>query len=219
MHATFDLNAFSGPFRSESDRACAVLGAALVDERLKQLFDRRLHFDNAELLSHHGVLGSFSSRIRVARALNWIEDAVHSDLKQVRDIRNKFAHNADYLLSFADDSVVGKCKNLKVAQILIDAYEKAAESSKRFSPRVIMAMASVFESPRQRFEITVEMLAQHLDDLVDTKPEYIGPSLRNELWSLGINCEPTVRIEVTTEPAPVAANSRNETSTKPTVPE
>ena len=30
----FNLEAFSGPFHSESDRACAVLGAALVDERI-----------------------------------------------------------------------------------------------------------------------------------------------------------------------------------------
>lgn len=30
----FDLNAFSGSFRAESDRACAVLGAALLDSRL-----------------------------------------------------------------------------------------------------------------------------------------------------------------------------------------
>ena len=203
MPNTFDLNTFSGPFRSESDRACAVLGAALVDERLRHVFDRRLHFENTELLSHHGVLGSFSSRIKVARALDWIADDVHNDLKQVRDIRNKFAHHADHLLSFADDSVVGKCRNLKVPQVLIDAHAEAARRSTRFSPRVIMAMASVFESPRQRFEITIEILAQHLDDLAKTRSGYVGPNLREELWSLGLNCEPTVRIEVSVGAMPI----------------
>jgi hypothetical protein len=202
MPTTFDLNAFSGPFRSESDRACAVLGAALVDERLKHLFDRRLHFDNTELLSHHGVFGSFSARIKVARALDWIDDDVHSDLKQVRDIRNKFAHHADHLLSFADDSVVGKCKNLRVPQILIDAHAEAAKRSTRFSGNVIMAMASAFDAPRQRFEITIEMLAQHLDELAGTAPGYLGPSLRDELRSLGLACEPTLLIRASSGPAP-----------------
>jgi len=196
----FDLNAFSGPFRSESDRACAVLGAALIDERLKQLFDRRLHYSNEALLLHSGVLGSFSSRISVARALTWIADDVRFDLDQVRDIRNKFAHNADHELSFADQSIADKCRTLKVARTLLDAHEAlAALPPARFSPEVIRAMAAVFQSPRQRFEITIEILAQHLDELGSTRPEYSGPNLREELWALGMQ-EPTVRIQATVLP-------------------
>ncbi len=197
---TFDLNAFSGPFRAESDRACAVLGAALIDERLKQLFDRRLHYSNEALLLHSGVLGSFSSRISVARALTWIADDVRFDLDQLRDIRNKFAHNADHELSFADQSITDKCRTLKVAQALIDALEALANRPPtRFSPQVVRAWASVFQSPRQRFEVTVEMLAQHLDELGPTEPQYVGPDLRDELWALGM-MEPTVRIQVTVLP-------------------
>lgn len=196
----FNLNDFSGPFRAESDRACAVLGAALIDERLKQLFDRRLHYSNEALLSHSGVLGSFSSRISVARALTWIADDVRFDLDKVREIRNKFAHNADHELSFADQSIADKCRTLKIAQALIDAHEALANRPPtRFSPQVVRAMASVFQSPRQRFEITVEMLAQHLDELGPTKPEYIGPNIRDELWALGM-MEPTVRIQATVSP-------------------
>ena len=196
----FDLNAFSGPFRAESDRACAVLGSALIDERLKQLFDRRLHYLNEALLSHSGVLGSFSSRISIARALTWIADDVRFDLDQVRDIRNKFAHNADHQLSFADQSIADKCKTLKVARTLIDAHEElAARPPTRFSPQVVRAMAAVLQSPRQRFEITVEMLAQHLDELGPTNPEYTGPNLREELSALGMT-EPTVRIQAMVSP-------------------
>jgi DNA-binding MltR family transcriptional regulator len=190
----FDLNDFSGPFRAESDRACAVLGVALIDERLRQLFDRRLHFSNAKLLSHSGVLGSFSSRITIARALAWVSDDVYFDLDQLRDIRNKFAHNTDHELSFDDQSIADKCRTLKVALTLIDANETLAHRpSKRFSPQVIRAMALVFQSPRQRFEITVEMLAQHLDELGPTEPNYIGPNLEKELRELGMK-EPTISI-------------------------
>lgn len=201
--AEFDINAFSGPFRAESDRACAVLGAALIDERLKRLFDRRLHYSNKALLSHSGVLGSFSSRISLARALTWISDDVRFDLDQVRDIRNTFAHNADHQLSFADQSISDKCRTLKVAQTLLDAHEALANCPpKHFSPQAVRAMASVFQAPRQRFEITVEMLAQHLDELGPTKPEYTGPNLREALWALGMS-EPTVRIQATVSPQPL----------------
>lgn len=193
----FDLNAFSGPFRSESDRACAVLGAALIDERLKRLFDRRLHYLNEALLSHSGVLGSFSSRISVACALTWITDDVRFDLDQVRDIRNKFAHNADHQLSFADQSIADKCRTLKVARTLIDAHEALANvPPKTVCPEIVRAMAALFQSPRQRFEITIEVLAQHLDRLGPTKPEYTGPNLREELWALGVT-EPISRQQAT----------------------
>lgn len=184
----FELDAFSGIFRSESDRACAVLGAALIDERLKQLFNGRLHYSNKELLSSSGgVLGSLGSRILVARALTWISDDVRFDLDQVRKIRNIFAHNADHELSFADQSIASKCRSLKVAQTLIDAHEALAKlPPTHCSPDIIRTLASLFEPPRQRFEITVEMLAQHLDELGPTGPEYFGPNLNEELWSLGM---------------------------------
>jgi len=205
----FDLNAFSGPFRAESDRACAVLGAALIDERLKQLFDRRLHYSNEALLVHSGVLGSFYSRISVARALMWITDDIRFDLDQVRDIRNKFAHNADHELSFGDQSIADKCRTLKVAQTLIDAHEAlATRPPTSFSPEVVRAMASLFKPPRQRFEITIEMLAQHLGDLEATKPEYNGPNLRDELWALGMT-EPIVRIQATVTPLTAGASGQH----------
>ena len=80
----FDLNAFSGPFRAESDRACAVLGAALLDARLESLYNRRLRISKEELLSNNGPLGTLSARIRVARALAWIsEDVCFEDRKSV----------------------------------------------------------------------------------------------------------------------------------------
>ena len=101
---SFDLNAFSGPFRAESDRACAVLGAALLDARLESLYSRRLLCFKNELLSN-GPLSAFSTRIRLARALSWISDDVQYDLNAIRSIRNEFAHNCDHELSFADRSI------------------------------------------------------------------------------------------------------------------
>lgn len=182
----FDLNAFSGPFRTESDRACAVLGAALLDARLESLYDRRLRNSKEELLSSNGPLGAFSARIRVASALAWISEDVRFDLDQIRSIRNEFAHNFDHELSFANQSIADKCRTLRVAQVLIDANEHAASAPHgNLTAAAIRAMGAIFQPPRQRFEVTVEMLAQHLDGLPANTNEYSGPNLRDELWALG----------------------------------
>lgn len=181
----FDLNNFSSAFRDESDRACAVLGAALLDARLESLFMRRLRSDH-ELLSGMRPLSAFSARIRVAKSLAWIHADVAFDLDQVRSIRNDFAHSADHKLSFADASISDRAKTLKVAQTLLDAHDHAASTPHpNLSAAAIRAMASVFSSPRQRFEITVEMLAQHLDEIPAESAPYAGPNLRDELWALG----------------------------------
>ncbi|MGB8435615.1 MAG: MltR family transcriptional regulator [Burkholderiales bacterium] len=202
----FDLNAFSGPFRAESDRACAVLGAALLDARLESLYERRLRHSKEELLSTNGPLGAFSARIRVARALAGISEDVHYDLDQIRSIRNEFAHNFDHELSFSNQSIADKCGTLRVAQVLIDANEHAASIPHRnFSAEVIRAMGAIFHPPRKRFEITVEMLAQHLDELPSDSSEYDGPNLREELWALGSHVN--IKISGTAAVGPAPPNS------------
>lgn len=205
----FDLNAFSGPFRSESDRACAVLGAALLDSRLENLYDRRLRGFNEELLASSGVLGTFSARIRVSRALAWISEDVRFDLDQIRSIRNEFAHNVDHELSFTNKSIADKCRTLRVAQVLIEANEFAASKPHRnLSPEVIRAIGAIYRPPRQRFEITVEMLAQHLDELPEGVTEYVGPNLRDELWTLASN----IGVRFTGTSANTSARSSNDST-------
>jgi hypothetical protein len=206
----FDLNTFSGPFRAESDRACAVLGAALLDARLESLYKRRLLCFQEELLSNNGPLGTFSARIRVARALAWISPDVQSDLDVIRLIRNEFAHNFDHKLSFADQSVTDRCKNLKVAQILLEANEHAASTPHpNFSAEVIRAMGAVIKPPRQRFEITVEMLAQYLDNLQADLGEYDGPNLKDELWALGSRVNIRITMTGAVDLSPVEVPNRS----------
>lgn len=183
--APFDLDAFSGPFRAESDRACAVLGGALLETKLKELFLRRLSGpDSAKLLN--GALGSFGTRIQVARALSWIDEFVQHDLERVQKIRNRFAHEADHTLSFSDATVTGLCEGLEVAKVLIEAHDHLAKvGHANVGPSIIRLWRALIEPPRARFEVTVQILAQHLIDLPAEAPEYRGPSLRNELWTLG----------------------------------
>ena len=199
---SFDLNAFSGPFRSESDRACAILGAALLDARLESLYNRRFQFSKDELLSGNGPLSTFSTRIRLAHALAWISDDVQYDLNIIRSVRNDFAHNFDHELSFSTQSIADKCRNLRAAQVLIDANEHAASVPHRnLSAEVIRAMGAIFRPPRQRYEVTVEMLAQHIDDLQGETGVYVGPDLKEELWKLGSNVNIKITATLSVGPA------------------
>lgn len=195
-----DLDSFSERFRKESDRACAVLGAALVDARLESLFWRRLGSDHKELLASARPLGSFSSRIRLARALGWITEQIRRDLDTIREIRNDFAHSFDHELSFAHPTVIDRCNALRVARALHEGFDSAAEKSAGFSPQAIRAMQAVFAPPRSRFEITVEFIAQHLDELEDQSPTYSGPDLLQQSYDIGAKTRPVMSMQVDTAP-------------------
>jgi hypothetical protein len=112
-----DIVGFYDTFSKESDRAAGVLGAALLDLQLERLFRARLTTDTPpEVFAFRGPLGDFAARIDLAFALGWIDAEVRADLHIIRDIRNDFAHAADHELSFSDQSIAARTKNLKTAQ-------------------------------------------------------------------------------------------------------
>src|SRR5690349_18814017 len=135
LSKAIDLNAFSEKMRVESDRACAALGSALLEQKLKQLFERRLRNSQAKLLGGFGPIATFSARIRLAHALAWISDAVAEDLDVVRDIRNDLVHSVDHTRSFEDQSIRDRCRNLRCSQAYLDGHDAAAKrSNQNLSP-------------------------------------------------------------------------------------
>lgn len=196
-----DLNAFSEHLNSESDRACAVLGAALLDEKLKQVFRRKLSCFEGKLIDGMGPISNFSSRILLARALNWVSEEVKSDLDVVRRIRNDFAHNFDHNLSFSDDSVSDLCLNLRTAEALIDGYEVAAKAGdSNLTPAGLYAIQDVFKPPRWRYQLAVSFLAQYLDEVPEGVPPYTGSDIIAEIRSISANTRIEVSATVTVRP-------------------
>ena len=110
-----DLQAFLNEFHTESDRATAVLGAALLDEKLLQVLETFFVDDKKQvnpLLKPEGALGSFAARIRVAYCLGLLTRDLFDTLTIVREIRNAFAHQL-HGLSFATPSIAKKCDKLR----------------------------------------------------------------------------------------------------------
>jgi DNA-binding MltR family transcriptional regulator len=82
-------------FQAESDRACAVLGAAFLDEQLRSLLESFFVDDQRkvkELFYQSGPLASFSSRTSLAYVLGFLSPSEVHDLDLIRKIRNDFAH-------------------------------------------------------------------------------------------------------------------------------
>lgn len=173
-----DLDAFCSAMADETDRACGVLGAALLDLKLKLTYERRLRCSQKEvkeLLDGTGPLASFGTRIRVARALAWINEDAYTDLNTVRDIRNDFAHQWDHTLGFDNQSIADRCSNLRSASAYIHGWNDAAAVPGHLHSDVIRSMGSVFKTPRRRYENAVTFLSQYLDDLTPAVLEYQGP--------------------------------------------
>jgi DNA-binding MltR family transcriptional regulator len=202
MH-TFDRNAFFARMNSESERACAVLGGALLEAKLEDLFRRKLRCFHDELLQGTGAIATFSARIRLARALDWISDDARFDLDAIRKIRNDFAHSFDQNLSFSDRSVTDRCANLRTAQAFIDGYEVAAVAPNRnLSAEAIYAMQAVFKPPRWRYQLAVEFLSQYLDQITDEIPAYGSEDLVGAVRALSANTRIQISATGTVGPPP-----------------
>lgn len=96
---------------NESDRACALMAAAFLDDQLKELLSANFVDDKSvrnRLLDQRGPLATFSSRIDMAYALGLIGKKALYDLNILRKIRNEFAHTAAPL-SFEDVKISTWC--------------------------------------------------------------------------------------------------------------
>lgn len=97
----------------ESDRAAAIVGCALLDERLAELLgdflvqnaDGRADLLNSEDMN--APLGSFGSRIVAAYAVGLIDKPERDALRRLKKIRNLFAHRLGR--SFSDQDVAAHC--------------------------------------------------------------------------------------------------------------
>lgn len=88
-----DYVEFFEEFVKESDRAAIVLGAAHMDELLKDILKKRLINPKKDLFEFNGPFGTFSARINSAYVLGVIDKAFTDKLHMIRNLRNSSAHN------------------------------------------------------------------------------------------------------------------------------
>lgn len=107
----------------ESERGCALIGGAILDEvlggLLKALFVQEEDVSEEVLALPNAPLASFSSRIRLCRALGLLEERVYRDFERIRSIRNSAAHferkgELGFSFSFDRQHIHDKCRALSV---------------------------------------------------------------------------------------------------------
>ncbi|WP_098743521.1 MltR family transcriptional regulator [Paenibacillus sp. EZ-K15] len=111
----FSLLKFRRSLTPESDRGCALLAVAFLDNLIQKLL-QKYFIDNKQVVDNiftgTGALSSFSSRIELAYLLGLISPDTRRDLNLLRKIRNEFAHSME-ILSFQDQRIEARCKELK----------------------------------------------------------------------------------------------------------
>lgn len=132
--------------QGETDRGCALVAAAYLDEELEKLL-RAFFIDDKKiadaLLNNESALGSFSSRIKIGLALGLLSRDIYRELELVRKIRNEFAH-VSHVLMFNSSPVRDWCFNLTY---LSDRPRSDARG--RFTGNVMRIAASIHVSIRR----------------------------------------------------------------------
>lgn len=134
-----ELSGFLAEFTNESDRATAVLGAAMLDECLNRLLTAFFVSDKAQvesLLDSERPLGTFGSRISAAYCMGPISTKEFETLRHIKSIRNAFAHEL-HGTSFTDDTITKKCQAIRELNLV--NVEAPTDT-----PRDIFILSTVF---------------------------------------------------------------------------
>jgi DNA-binding MltR family transcriptional regulator len=127
----------------ESDRGCAIFGAALLGEGLEELlkaFFRQTPEDKKfvnSLFEGYAPLATFSAKLQLAYALAILSREYRDKIELIRRLRNDFAHEAGPL-SFDDPRCEGRLRPLfddPVIKALEEHVKKSNEGGQERSNR------------------------------------------------------------------------------------
>lgn len=151
-----EISTLSNELAHHSERHAAIVAGAYLDEKMRSLIEFYL-IDNEKAQNDlvgndtETPLSAFGARITAAYALGLIGKTERDDLRLIKNIRNRFAHEKD--LSFQHPDVESRCQSLKLA----DTSAQRSEA---------IAKASNLKNPHTRFMLSVSLLDGMLGSLV-----------------------------------------------------
>jgi DNA-binding MltR family transcriptional regulator len=134
---------FVQEFAKETDRACVILAAAMIEQALDVLIRTRLvptpSQEDPLLDGPYAPLATFSAKIEASHRLGIISPGFARDLHLIRRIRNEFAHNVTGC-DFTDASVRSRIAELArsvgiqhMAPALGDAFQPGPKGELRLA--------------------------------------------------------------------------------------
>ncbi|EGR3934234.1 MltR family transcriptional regulator [Vibrio cholerae] len=174
---------FRKTLNSETDRGCALMAAAYIDEKLGELLKAYLVDDPKiieRMFDFNGPFGTFSSRIDSTYSLGLLPGNVYKDIHLLRKIRNDFAH-VSTPLTFDDEPISSRCRELN-----LDGKHNTSKPRGKFT-RAMMAALGVIELSTQQVN-RCSAMPDHDISLnqrgVDTLREYLRNNGMGELVDL-----------------------------------
>ncbi len=163
-----------------------------LDAEVGRLLESRLACLQSQLLPPGRPLGSFSTRLKLARALNWIDELAYRDLEAIRGIRNDFAHSPSHELSFTSQSVRDTCLDLRAANLFRASFDGVSRGG--LTVYAFADMKRVFEGARKSFEISVEILFHLLVNQRSAPQPHAGVALADQVKLMFDELKPYVSV-------------------------
>jgi len=152
------LEVLDAEFAGASDRAAAIVAAAVIDDALRTLLAAVMvedHPPGLDVFAPGQELGSYMGRVKIAFMLGLIDDSERMRLSLVAKVRNEFAHLAEDI-SFNTPRIADRCRQLAAPEELVpprqvpDAlelemlHEFKTPLANRNNPRAIFEEATLF---------------------------------------------------------------------------
>jgi hypothetical protein len=111
-----DMKALNAELDAESDRACIILMANILDDTLKDRLSKCLCFSPTDteydqVFRFEGPLGTFSARMEIACLFGFIDDSTYQELDIIRELRNACAHSKRQMV-FSDPRIANVTRRL-----------------------------------------------------------------------------------------------------------
>jgi hypothetical protein len=146
----------------QSDRAAAIVGAAILDLVITFALMTYLHKHRDKKLTEKffsisGPVGNLGPKIDLAFLIGLVSSDTHRDLVNVKDIRNAFAHKLS-VSDFKSEKIAALSRNLKIAEIRTFEADKKAKEWPKGCWMSVGGRKQILADPRERFLLTVRVL-------------------------------------------------------------
>ncbi len=118
-----EINAFLTELQNESDRGCALVGLAVLDDVLNDILEVFFADVPTTKILLKGSLRNITARINITYSLGLISRYEFYTLNLLNNIRNKFAHHS-HGLTFDTKEIANLCSQIKV-RYKIEGMEEA----------------------------------------------------------------------------------------------
>jgi hypothetical protein len=143
-----DLSLFLRELQSESDRGLALVGASVIDDKLRATLKSFLVDCKAgtKLLDEPSApLATLSSRIDACLSLGLIDQFEYDEVTLIRKVRNAFAHGL-HGTTFQTEPIPGLCSTLK-SPLPIGIGDPTASPRFRYTNSVISIVTRLYYRP------------------------------------------------------------------------